>query len=409
MKGSNTRRLPLEGVRIADFTWAWAGPYATMLLALMGAEVIKIETHKRPDHSRLRSLASGPVAWDPDKSPIFNDLNLNKMSITLDLAHPKAVELAKRLVAISDVVAENFRPGVMDRLGLGYDVLKDIKPDIVMLSSSSLGAKGPESKYAGYAPIFAAHGGLAHLTGYPDKRPVPLMGSSDLRSAATSAFAILIALYHRGVTSEGQHIDLSSVETLAVLIGDAFLDYFMNNRVPVRKGNRDDIMAPHNSYRCKGENQWVSIAVATDEEWQSLCEVMGNPAWANDERFSDVYRRWHNQEELDGLIGEWTSDYTPGEVTEMLQQASVAAFPSFDGTELFHDPHLQARGLEMEITHPAFGKRKVLSPLWKFSETSAEVSRHGPCIGEHNEYVLSDLLGIPQHEIDKLTEEGVLY
>ena len=403
------KRPPLQGIRIADFSWAWAGPYATMLLALMGAEVIKIETRKRPDHSRLRSVVTGPVAWDPDKSPIFNDLNLNKMAITLDLAKPQAVEIAKKLVAVSDVVVENFRPGVMGRLGLGYGTLKKIQPDIIMLSSSSMGAKGPDSKYAGYAPIFAAHSGLAHLTGYPDRRPVPLMGSSDLRSAAASAFAILVALYHRGATGEGQHVDLSSVETLSVLIGDAFLDYFMNNRVPVRKGNRDDIMAPHNCYPCKGENKWVTIAVADDEEWQSLCAAMGNPGWTADERFADAYRRWHHQEELDRRIGEWTSGYTAGEVTEMLQRVNVAAFPSFDGAELFRDPHLQARGLATEVNHPAFGKRKVLNPPWRFSATPAQVTCQGPCLGEHNSYVLGELLGIPKEEIEQLEQEGVLY
>jgi len=402
-------RLPLDGIRITDFTWAWAGPYATLLLAFMGAEVIKIETNKRPDHARLRALATGPGAKDPDLSPIFNDLNLNKMAITLDLTHPKAVALAKRLVSISDMVAENFRPGVMDRLGLGYDALKEVKPDIVMLSSSSVGAVGPESKYAGYAPIFAAHGGLAHLTGYPETRPVPLMGSSDLRSAATTAFAILIALYHRARTGEGQRIDLSSVETISVLIGDALLDYIMNGRVPIRKGNRDEIMAPHNCYPCQGEDKWVSIAIATEEEWQSFCDVMGNPPWIRDEKFSDAYRRWQNQEELDRLIGDWTINYTHHEVTERLQQAGVAAIPSFDGTELFQDPHLKERGFATEVTHPKIGKRIVLAPPWKFSDTPAQISRRGPLLGEHNEYVFGDLLGIPEVEIAQMEEEGVFY
>ena len=402
-------RLPLEGIRIADFSWAWAGPYATLLLAFMGAEVIKIETSKRPDHTRLRALTTGPGATDPDLSPIFNDLNLNKMAITLDLAHPKALVLVNKLVSISDVVIENFRPGVMDRLGLGYEVLRQMKPDIVMLSSSSLGAKGAESKYAGYAPIFAAHSGLAYLTGYPEARPVPLMGSSDLRSAATSAFAILIALYHRARTGEGQHIDLSSVETISVFIGDAILDYIMNSRVPVRKGNRDEIMAPHNCYPCKGEDKWVSIAIATEDEWQSFCAVLGNPPWAREEKFCDAYRRWQNQEELDHLVGEWTSNYTHYEIMEMLQQAGVAAIPSFDGTELFQNPHLKERGFATEVTHPKIGKRVVLAPPWKFSDTPAQVSRRGPLLGEHNEYIYSDLLGIPEAEITQMEEEGVFY
>ena len=400
-------RAPLEGIRIADFTWAWAGPYATMLLAFMGAEVIKIESRKRPDHARMRALATGPGDKGFDQSSIFNDLNLNKMAITLDLTQPKAVALAKRLVGISDVVAENFRPGVMDKLGLGYDVLKEVKPDIIMLSSSALGAVGPERLYAGFAPTFAAHGGLAHLTGYPDARPVPLMGSSDLRSAATSAFAILIALFYRAQTGQGQRIDLSSVETIAVLIGDALLDYIMNNRIPIRKGNRDEIMAPHNCYPCQGEDKWVSIAIATEEEWQCFCHALGNPPWTRDEKFSDAYRRWQNQEELDRLIGEWTIDHTHYEVTERLQQAGVAAIPSFNGTELFQDPHLKERGFATEVTHPTIGKRTVLAPPWRFSDTPAQISRSSPKLGEHNEYVLGDLLGIPEAEIAQMEEEGV--
>jgi len=401
-------RLPLEGIRIADFTWAWAGPYATMLLGFMGAEVIKIESTKRPDHSRMRSLAAGPTFGGPNQAPIFNDLNLNKMSITLDLTQPKAVGLAKRVVSISDVVAENFRPGVMDKLGLGYGVLKEVKPDIIMLSSSAVGGTGPQRHYVGYAPTFAALGGMAHFTGYPDGPPIPLMGSSDLRSAAASAFAILAALYYRAQTGEGQHIDLSSTETIAVLIGDALMDYTMNNRVSSRKGNRDEIMAPHNCYPCQGDGSWVSIAVATEEEWQALCHAMGNPPWVKDEKFSDQLSRWRNQEELDRLIGEWTINYTHRQVMEKLQQVGVAAVPSFGGLELFQDPHLKERGFAKEVEHPAIGKRLVVNAPWRFSATPAQVSRYGPLLGEHNEYVFGELLGMPPKEIAKLEEEGVI-
>lgn len=401
-------RLPLEGIRIADFTWAWAGPYATMLLAFMGAEVIKIESIKRPDHSRMLSLAGGPVSGGVDMSVIFNDLNINKMSITLDLTQPKAVELAKRVISISDVVAENFRAGVMEKLGLGYDVLKEVRPDIIMLSSSAVGAIGPERHYVGYAPTFAALGGMAHLTGNPDGPPIPLMGSADLRSATTAAFATLAALYYRAQTGEGQHIDLSSTETIAVLIGDAFLDYTMNNRVPFRKGNRDEIMAPHNCYLCQGEDNWVSIAIATEEEWQAFCDALGNPSWTKEERFSDAFRRWQNQEELDRLISEWTINHTHREVMEKLQQAGVAAVPSFSGLELFDDPHLKERGFSTVVEHPKIGKRRVVTVPWKFSATPAHVSSYGPLLGEHNEYLFGELLGMSPKEIAKLEEEGVI-
>lgn len=403
------QRTPLQGIRIADFTWAWAGPYGTMLLALMGAEVIKIESRKRPDHSRMRSLATGPTMGGPDQATIFQDINLNKMSITLDLSKPEAVAVVKRLVRICDVVAENFRPGVMGRLGLGYGALREVKPDIIMLSSSALGGTGPERHYVGYAPTFATLGGQAYLTGFPDGPPIPLMGSTDLRSATTTAFAILAAIYHRAVTGEGQHIDLASRETMSVLIGEAILDYTMNRRVPFRQGNRDEIMAPHNCYPCRGEKKWVSIAVATEEEWQALCHAMGDPPWTREERFCDSYRRWTNQEELDELVADWTRNYTPYEVMEMLQRVGVAAFPSFRGYELFSDPHLEQRGIDDEVEHPVIGKRKVLSPPWRLSLTPARISRSGPLLGEHNRYVLGELLGMPEDEIETLEREGVLY
>jgi len=399
----------LHGIRVADFTWAWAGPYGTMLLALMGAEVIKIESSSRLDHTRVRSLAAGPTFGGPDHAWIFNELNLNKLSITLDLGQPKAVELAKRLVKVSDVAVQNFRAGVMDRLGLGYSSFREVKPDIIMLSSSAVGGTGPERQYVGFAPTFSAIGGLAHITGFPDSPPIPVMGSADLRSATTAAFAILAAIYHRAVTGEGQHIDMSSSETITALAGESILEYAMNQRSPSRQGNRDEAMAPHNCYPCRGENKWVSIAVATEEEWQALRLAMGNPRWSEEERFSDTYARWHNQEELDRLIAEWTINYTHYEVMARLQKVNVAAVPSFRGDELFSDPHLKERGFSEVVDHPLMGRRTVTGPPWKLSSTPAKVSRHGPLLGEHNHYVFSELLGLSEEEVKKLVAEKVIY
>ena len=187
----------LDGIRIVDFTWAWAGPYATLLLALLGAEVIKVESQKRLDHTRLRSLMTGPTMGSPDQSTVFNDINLNKLSLTLNLTRPRAIEIARELVKKADVVIQNMRPGVMDRFGLGYEALKEIKPDIIMLSSSALGSTGPEGNYSGYAPTFAAMGGMAYISGYPDKEPSTLSGAIDTRVGTTSALAILAALIYR--------------------------------------------------------------------------------------------------------------------------------------------------------------------------------------------------------------------
>jgi benzylsuccinate CoA-transferase BbsF subunit len=399
----------LDGVRIADFCWLWAGAYATGLLALLGAEVIKIESMARPDPSRKMTLTVGQAFEGIDHSPIFNSINLNKLSVSLNLKKPEAVVLAKKIVQISDVASENMRPGAMDSIGLGYDVLKEVKPDIIMLSSSAFGAEGPLRRYGGYAPSFACYSGLAHLTGYSDGPPNPMTGSTDLMSATTSAFAIMAALNHRQHTGQGQHIDMASVESLAVFTGDALMEYIMNGRVQSRNGNHDRIMAPHNCYRCRGDDKWVSIAVATDEEWQAFCNAAGHPEWASDERFADTYSRWKNERELNDLIGEWTVNYTHYEVTEILQKAGVAAIPSFSNEEIFSDPHFKARELAVEVEHPSMGKQVVLGPPWRFSETPARVTKSAPTMGENNEHVFGEILGMSGKEIARLIEEEIIY
>ena len=402
------KRLPLEGVRVLDFTWAWAGPQATLLLALMGAEVIKVESKRRLDHSRLRSLVAGPSMSGPDASFIFNTLNLNKLSVTLNLSKPEAVEIAKSLAKISDVVAQNMRPGVLERLGLGYDDLKKVKPDIIMLSSSAVGGTGPERLYTGYAPTFAAMGGMAYITGRAGGRPAPLMGTIDLRVGSTGTFAVLAALYHRKLTGEGQLIDLSSAEAVSSLMGDVFMDYTMNARVQERVGNRDRAMAPHAVYRCL-DNKWASIAVGNEEEWRALCSVVGDARLADGDRFADAFSRWQNREALEEIISEWTIARTPIEVMQALQSAGVAAMPVYGGEEIVKDPHVLARGIIEEVEHPLMGKKHVLGPPWRLSKTPARVIRHGPLLGEHNDYVLGDLLGMSKEQMERLTADEVLY
>ena len=400
---------PLAGLRVTEFTSAWAGPYATCLLGFLGAEVIKVESRKRLDHARNLSFSTGKRFSGPNESSVFNNLNLNKKSVTLNLSKPKAIEVAKRLVGLSDVVMENMRPGVIPRLGLGYDVLQAIKPDLIYMSSSSCGQTGPEREYVGYAPTFAALGGFSHITGYEDWPPSNFMGSMDLRSATTSAFAILTALIYRQRTGEGQYIDLASQETIAVLAGDVLLDYFMNHRVPGRKGNRDEWMAPHNCYRCQGDDKWVSIAVATDPEWQAFCWVMGKPELLEDMRFNPLSARLKNQELLDDLINQWTKDKDYYEVTKLLQEAGVASAPSLSSEGLFHDPHLKEREVYSPLDHPSIGKDWVIAPPWRLSETPARIHRHSPLLGEHNEEIFGQMLGLSQEEIHELEKEEVIY
>jgi benzylsuccinate CoA-transferase BbsF subunit len=331
--------------------------------------------------------------------------------VCLNLTQPKAVGIAKQLAAKSDVVVENMRPGVISRLGLGYEALREVKPDIIFLSSSSCGQTGPDRGHVGYAPNFASAAGLSYVTGYPDWTPSVLSGAIDLRSATTAAFSVLAALICHQRTGEGQHIDLASQETSMMLNSHALMDYLINGRVQTRRGNQDihDRMAPHNCYRCRGEDEWISIAVATDDEWKALCTAMDKPELAEDERFSEVERRWSRQEEIDGIVGEWTADRDAHELTRRLQEAGVAAAPSLSNKALFEDPHLKERGVFVQVDHPHLGKDWVLSPPFQLSETPASIRRHAPSLGEHNQQVFGDLLGMSAGEIEKLAEERVIY
>jgi crotonobetainyl-CoA:carnitine CoA-transferase CaiB-like acyl-CoA transferase len=403
------RNGPLSGVRVTEFTSAWAGPYATCLLGFLGAEVIKVESRKRLDHSRFTSFTTARTFSGPDESPVFDNLNLNKLSVCLNLSHPRAVEIARRLVGTSDVVVENMRPGVIERLGLGYAALREVKPDIVYLSSSACGQTGPDRENVGYAPNFAGAAGLSHVTGYPDWPPSILSGAIDLRSATTAAWAILAALLYRQRTGEGQHIDLASQEAIALLNADALMDFFLNQRVRTRVGNRHDTMAPHNCYRCRGEEKWISIAVADDEEWRALCGVIGRPELVEDEQFSTAAARWKNQDALDQIIAEWTVTQDDYDAMHRLQAAGIAATPSLSNKALFEDSHVTERKAFVQVDHPVLKHDWVVAPPWRLSETPATIRRHSPLLGEHSQAVLEELLGMSREEIRRLEEEQVIY
>lgn len=402
-------RSALEGIRITDFTWAGAGPYATLLLSFLGAQVIKVESNRRLDTSRRSGSRGGKPVESVDQSASFNDFNLNKMSITADLKHPKALELIKRTIAVSDAVIDNFRPGVLDRLGLGYPVLKEINPSIVMLSSSAFGATGPDASYGGWAFIFAALAGLSHITGYSDGIPTELRLVMDLTVGSMSAYCLLGALHHRRKTGEGQFVDLSSRQTLSCCMGEVLLDYAMNGRNQGRLGNSDPFMCPHGCYPCKGDYKWVTIAVESEEDWRNLVTAMRHPDWARDGRFADAYLRKKNEAELNRLIGEWTKDKTAYEVMQALQKVGVAATPTMNAEDLFKDPHLRARKLYTQVNHPLMGAQYVANPPFKLSGTPATVRRHGPLLGEHNDFVFGELLGLPEQEVKNLEEQQILF
>ena len=394
---------PLRGIRVADFSVHAAGPFAGEMLAEMGADVIKVESAARLDITRRPHAMYGK----PPSS--FEQVNANKRSVTLNLKEPRAVELALELVGISDIVLENFRPGVMDRLGLGYPQLKEVKPDIILVSLSSNGQSGPESRYAGYAPMFAALGGLGHLTGYPDAPPVELRHAMDHTGGMMAAFGAVAALCAKSANNLGQHVDVAVRDVATSFIGPALLDYAMNQREHFRKGNQDEVMSPHGVYRCQGEDKWVSIAVGSQAEWQGLIRALGQPAWVTEDQFGDAYLRWRNRDVLDQRLEEWTTRFTPQEVTDLLQREGVAAFPSLAADQLLSDPHLQARQAFPWVEHPEKGRQRAVAPPWKFSETPAQVDRWTPDLGEHNLEVFHRLLGLTAEEVEELSQAQVIW
>ena len=402
-------KMALEGIRVADFSWVWAGPYCTSLLGYLGAEVIKIESMKRVDQTRQGSIMNGDTFEGVNSSPTFNNANLNKKGVSIDITTEKGQEIARRLVAQCDVVVANMRPGKMDKLHLGYEDLKKVKPDIIMLESTGFGSTGPYRHYSGFAPIFASFGGLANLTGYTDGAPNPMSGVQDLRAATQAAYAILAALYHRKKTGEGQYIDCSSSECITALVGNEMMEYTMNGRSLGRTGNTDPVMAPHNVYRCKGDDKWISIAVGTEEEWQNLVHAMGDPDWAKDEKFADMYARHKNSAELDRHMAEWTIRFTHMEVMEMLQSAGVAAMPSFCASEILENPHVKARDVITSVQHPVLGRQYVLNPPWKLSETPAAIRKSAPCMGENNEDVFMGLMGMSPERYQDLVDRRIIY
>ena len=398
---------PLSGVRVADFSVHAAGPFAGLMLSELGAQVIKIESSARLDITRRTHVMYGK----PPSS--FEQINANKMSACLNLKEPRAVELALELVRVSDLVLENFRPGVMDRLGIGYSALKEVKPDIILVSLSSNGQTGPERNYAGYAPMFAALGGLGHLTGYPDAPPVELRHGMDHTGGMLAAFAAVAALCGKrnidpGAYS-GQHVDVSIRDMGSSFIGPALLDYAMNGREAMRQDNRDDTGTHQGVYRCRGDDAWVSISVSSEEEWHGLVCAMGNPDWAQGSRFGDGFRRWKESDTLDELIELWTCQHTPAEVTGLLQAHGVAAAASVTPDQLITDNHLLERNAFPLITHTEKGQQRAVGPPWRLASTPALIDRWTPDLGENNLEVFSGILGLNESEVRHLQKSKVIW
>jgi crotonobetainyl-CoA:carnitine CoA-transferase CaiB-like acyl-CoA transferase len=396
-----------EGVKILEFGQIVAGPLISTYLADYGAEVVHIESHKRPDQYRLYP------PFKDNKPGINRGLDFviyshNKYGITLDLRHPKGIEVAKRLVKNwANVVTENFTPGVMKRLGLDYEELRKIKPDVIMLSSCNLGQTGPYAAHPGMGSHLTHLSGFTHLSGWPDRDPLILYGPYiDFIGVVYGTIALAAALDYRRRTRKGQYIDVAQFEGGIQFLASTLLDYAVNGRIQGRKGNRCDYAAPHGAYPCRGEDRWCVIAVFTDKEWEDLCRIMGEPDWGKDPKFATLLGRKQNEEELDRLIGEWTSTLSTEEVMAKLQSAGVEGAVVKNPQEMYDDPHLK-RYLWAEMEHAEIGKYHLQVPSFKLSKVPTQLRMPGPLLGEHNEYVYMNLAGFSREEYEQLQEEGV--
>ena len=412
-------RLPLAHLRATVLTQAWAGAYATRLLADMGAEVIQVEALNRIDPwrggypPRLSGTYPDGVPGDRpyDRNAAYNSVNTGKMGITLDLNYAEARDALLELVSISDVFAENFSARVLPNLGLEYPALREVNPSIVLLRMPAYGCTGPYATYMGNGGSIEPMSGITSLLGYPGGPPMNSgVMHTDPFAGMMATAAIMIALHHRARTGQGQEIDLSQQETSIGLIADRVIEYSMNGTGLERRGNRSDRLykkAPHDNYRCAGDDSWVAIAVRSDDEWARLCAVMDAPELARDPRFIDLGARLENVDELDAIISDWTRDKDAYEVTRLLQAEGIPSAPVLKATELADNPQLLDRGFIETIEHPETGAQRYAGVAWKLSRTPGRLGGPSPTLGQHSVEVLREYLGRSVEKIGVMVSRGV--
>ncbi|MBI2851471.1 MAG: CoA transferase [Chloroflexi bacterium] len=381
-----------EGIRVVDFTLYLTGPLTTQALSNCGAEVIKIDTRSQ--------MTGGGAGGQP--------MQTNKLSATLNFASPRGLELARRLIATADIVVENFAGGSLKRRGLGYDDIKTFKPDIIYLSTCMQGQTGPYSSHAASGHKLTALTGFDYISGWPDRPPSYMAAYTDIIAPRYNIIALLAALEYRRRTGKGQFLDMSQYEGGIQFMAPAILDYSVNKQITERAGNKYPYAAPHNAYRCTGEEMWCAIAVFTDKEWLSFCKVIGKPALAKDSRFTTLLARKENEEELDRLVNEWTSSRSAEDVMNQMQAAGVPAGMVENGDDHIERNHqLKHRHFLWELDHPGGPFFSPAGVHFQLSKTPYELQR-SPIFGEHNNYVYKDILGLSDEDIAQLTQDGVI-
>jgi CoA:oxalate CoA-transferase len=399
----------LEGIRVIDLTRIYAGPYCSMLFADMGAEVIKIEPPEgeliRDNPPMVEQGKDGP--HDRSRSGYFLALNRNKYGITLNLKHPRALEIFKDLVKIGDIVLENYAPGVMKRLGIDYPVLREINPRIIMCSISGFGQTGPYSERMAFDVVSQAMGGLMSITGQPGNPPTRVGTSlGDVNASVHAAYAIMTALYYREKTGVGQYVDVSMLETMVAILEGAIVRWTIGKELLTPIGSHNPHEAPMAAFRCK--DGYIIIATVGDEHWQRFCRAIHRPDWGADPEYRTKRQRWEKKYILQEEIEKITTRHTIKEVGEMMDRERVANSPIFNIKQVVEDPHLEDRGYFVEVEHPVIGRAKIPGIPFKLSETPGSVERPSPLVGEHNEFILGKYLNIGKEELKKLKEEGAI-
>ena len=401
----------LRALRVVEFTAGMAGPWIGRLMAYCGAEVIKIESRRRPTVVRLYVSPRAPeLGIQPTLSPWFTDWDAGKRFVALDLSRPEAVALARRIVSVSDVVVENYSSGVMEKLGLGYEELARVRPDLVYFSSSGYGDTGPCRRYVSWGPNLEAMSGLATLSGFPERAcTLTQFAYPDALSALHGLFAVLCALDHRSRTGEGQRITLSQLEATVGALGPLLMRQLAHGEEPPRIGNGSLQAAPQGCYPCRGVDRWCAITVEDDAAWRRFCQVLERPEWGEDPRFASLAARLEGRAELDAAISEWTRERDAYEVMHALQRAGIAAGVAQTAEdELRHDRQLAARGFFEEIEHLAKGR--VLAPgiPLGLTGTPGRTGRAGAPMGQDNDYVFGELLGMSPQEIQSAVRAGAI-
>lgn len=400
-------RYPLEGIKVADFEWVAAGPFSTGYLADYGAEVIRIESSTNPDMYRFGESKDGKPGLN--KSLLFGMINSNKRSFQVNMKHPRVMDVIRPILEWADVVAENFRPGTMEKWGLDYEGVKKINPKIIMVRSCVQGQTGPRGHISGFGLHLNALGGFTASTGWADRPGIPPhMAYTDCTAPVTQATAIIAAMMYRERTGKGMYIDLSQMEASLNFMAVPILDYQANGRILQRCGNYEPDLAPYAAYECAGEDRWCTICVTNEDEWKAFCKVIGDPEWTKEAKFATMEARKAHEEELDALVNEWTRQQDARDVMNSMQTAGVPAGVVANCKDIVEDPQFIARDFFTTTVSGINDDGIRFRPAYRLSSLDYDIKHDpAPCIGEANDYVCKDIIGLDDKTYEELKADGL--